>query len=75
MPLRVDVPVSPITNVLFVPIFSPSQMNSDAPRPEIVDAENAAYDISSKVIEDQDFPYWLPVIAEDGSGLRDKSIG
>jgi hypothetical protein len=40
-------------------------MHRDPPCPQVVDPQHTAYDISSEVIEDQDFPYWIPILVEN----------
>lgn len=50
-----------------------TQMDSDATTPQVVDAHYAANNISSKVIENQYFPYWLSILY-DRYAFREEAI-
>jgi hypothetical protein len=43
-------------------------MYRDTKVPEVLDSENRGYDVSTEVVENQNFPYWLPVVVQDGGG-------
>ena len=44
-------------------------MYGDSFAPQVIDPQNAAYNIPSKVVEDEDFPYRFAIVIEQGSRL------
>lgn len=50
-------------------------MYSDPPSSQVVDPKYAADDISPKVVEYKDLPYWITVGVQDGSCFGNQAIG
>lgn len=51
------------------------QVNCDPPSPQVIDPQDTADDVSSEVVEDEDFPYGFPICVEDWGGFGDEAVG
>lgn len=49
-------------------------MYCDPPRSQIIDPQHTANHISSKIVKDQDFPYWIPLGIKDWSCFGNEAI-
>jgi hypothetical protein len=50
-------------------------MYGDAAGAQVVDAHDTAYDVPAKVVEDEDLPYGLAVVVDDGRSFREEAVG
>lgn len=50
-------------------------MNGNAPSTQVVDPQYATDNIATKVIENEDFPYWISVRGQDRACLWYQPVG
>jgi hypothetical protein len=50
------------------------QMDSNSARSQIIDAHNATNDISSQVVENEDFPYRFAIFIDNWCGFRQEAV-
>ena len=49
-------------------------MNGNSTRPQVIDAHDAANDIPSQIVENENFPYWFSIFIDNRCGFREEAI-